>query len=63
MARGRCTFRQRDLAAVLRAAKKAGVDVDAKITADGIAIRFSTASANDNQPPAANDNYWDKVLK
>jgi hypothetical protein len=61
MSRGACTFRQRDLAAALRAAKQAGVPVARwKINKDGELV-FETGEPNGSEPQTkGGKGEWDE---
>ena len=53
MARGPCTFRQRDVERVLRAAKAVGVAVDIRISRSGdLVIRMGQADDTASDAPA-----------
>lgn len=68
MARGRCTFRQRDLTAAIKAAIAAGLEgASVVVTTDGtitVKIGRPAGAPGGGAPDAANDNPnpWDKVL-
>jgi len=60
MARGPQTFRQRDVAAAIKAARQAGIEIArVKIEKDGTITVVSGAAPAAALPPA---NEWDEVL-
>lgn len=62
MARGQCTFRQRDLAAAIRAAKSAGMDIGrVEVAKDGNIVLFPGAAENAEAKPAEG-NEWDDAV-
>ena len=62
MARGSCTFRQRDLTAALKAAKAAGVQVRVKIDKDGTMTVIPDHATAAEPAKSGNENEWDEAL-
>jgi hypothetical protein len=63
MSRGPTTFRQRDVAAAIKAARQAGIEV-AEITVDrnGKITIISTKGAAEAHQTVGATNEWDEVL-
>jgi hypothetical protein len=69
MARGECTFRQRDVEAALRAARNAGVDIARiEIGKDGRIVMTTGNGAEPNKQQEGDDvnraggNPWDTIV-
>jgi hypothetical protein len=60
MAKRSLTFKERDVTRAFRAAKKAGVMVEIKISLDRREMTLTPVKAGDVK---SNDNPWDEVLK
>jgi hypothetical protein len=61
MPRGRTTFRQRDAEALIRAARKAGLEIErVEAGKDGKIVVITTNGAMELAKP---DNEWDTVLE
>jgi hypothetical protein len=64
VSRGPLTFRQRDLAAAIKAAKAAGVVIDRiEVGKDGLIKIVLRGDATPPPEPVAGSNEWDEVLK
>jgi hypothetical protein len=60
MARGPTTFRQRDVAAAIKAAKSAGIEVArVEIGKDG---KIVIVTGKPEQPPVGDTNEWDSAV-
>lgn len=60
MSRGRATFREADITRLLRAARKAGVDVKVKIERDGTMIVMTAMARSESQTKQEPTNEWDE---
>ena len=62
MARGACTFKQRDLTAALKAARAAGVEVRrVEISRDGKMVVVMAKPAETGEATGQETNEWDEV--
>jgi hypothetical protein len=65
MSRGAATFKQRDLAAAIKAARQAGCAVArVKVEKDGtIVLVLATGEERSTGPEPGSANEWDEILK
>ena len=61
MARGNCTFRQRDMAAAIRAARAAGIEI-AKVEVDKDGKIIIVAGKPVETGDATTTNEWDAMI-
>jgi hypothetical protein len=64
MSRGPTTFRQRDVAAAIKAAKAAGCIISrVEVGRDGKVILVLAAGERESEAPIGSRNEWDDVLE